>query len=130
MNVAVNDKVLVFDPKLWGGKDRGDNSQFWKEATVIYIEPKEFVKCGHKIRCRVATVRFEHDGRESPGHFIYGMRPLLKIGDEMTPERLAEILNEIKHDEDCAHKNVEWSALLVQTAPLPTCECMRKVAIA
>lgn len=53
--------ALVFDPKLWGHKDVGDNSQFWKPATILLVE-------GAGPR-QTATVRFHHDGRVSRGHF-------------------------------------------------------------
>lgn len=57
--------VWVFDPQLWGGKDVGDNSQFWMEAEVL----KTYWLNGN----HVADVQFMHDGRESKGHFIDGM---------------------------------------------------------
>lgn len=62
------DVVKVFDPKLWNYKDVGDNSQFWKEATILSVE-------GTGIR-KVATVRFHHDDRVSTGHFVAGMEPV------------------------------------------------------
>lgn len=49
-------KMLVFDNKLWNGKDVGDNSQFWKEAFIL----REYGK--------YADVLFLHDGRVSMGH--------------------------------------------------------------
>lgn len=58
--------MLVFDDKLWNGKDVGDNSQFWKRARILSYH-------GHGAD-RVATVRFEHDGRLSGGHFINAMK--------------------------------------------------------
>ncbi len=59
--MKVGDQVIVFDPKLWGGKDSGDNSQFFKEATVCEIDPPG--------RDQTAVVKFHHDGRRSRGHF-------------------------------------------------------------
>lgn len=51
-------QALVFDNKLWNGKDVGDNSQFWKLADIIEDN-------GYTV-----TVRFHHDGRISKGHFL------------------------------------------------------------
>jgi hypothetical protein len=59
-------RAEVFDARLWGGRDVGDNSQFWKWATVLDVE-------GHGKR-KTATVRFDHDGRVSRGHFVDGLR--------------------------------------------------------
>lgn len=67
MKVEVGDTVLVFDPKLWGGKDKGNNSQFWKRAEILSLRWYK----GNKV----ATVRFEHDGRESRDHFVRAMKP-------------------------------------------------------
>lgn len=66
MDVKVGDKVLVFDPKLWNYKDVGDNSQFYKEAAVLSVEPSGPRQC--------AEVRFDYDGRTSKGHFTYAMK--------------------------------------------------------
>jgi hypothetical protein len=61
--------MLVFDPKVWGGKDRWDNSHCWKLATII----RRYRPVGESEE--LADVRFEHDGRVSRGHFVRGMRP-------------------------------------------------------
>lgn len=53
--------LRVFDPKLWGHKDVGDNSQFWQNATVV----ASYVEGGESL----IDVRFHHDGRLSHGHF-------------------------------------------------------------
>lgn len=59
--------MLVFDAAEWAGRDVGDNSQFWHEASIL------------KRYCSVrgdeyATVRFHHDGRISRGHLVDAMR--------------------------------------------------------
>jgi len=62
------DEVTVFDPKLWGSRDQGDNSQFFKTATVLsvyYKRPNPYSSGGW-----LADVRFHHDGRVSHGHFV------------------------------------------------------------
>lgn len=56
---------IVFDPKLWNGKDVGDNSQFYKEADILNI-----YRAG---KDEVADVQFHHDGRVSRGHFTRGI---------------------------------------------------------
>jgi hypothetical protein len=58
---------LVFDAKAWGGCDVGDNSQFWKKATVIDIHTKGEEK--------YADVRFS-DTKVSLGHLVSAMRPV------------------------------------------------------
>ncbi len=35
--ILKGDRVIVFDPILWAGKDLGDNSQYWKPATVLKV---------------------------------------------------------------------------------------------
>lgn len=62
MNVREGETWLVFDNVLWGGKDVGDNSQYWKWANVLSVEGE------------TARVRFAHDGRVSRGHFCKDMR--------------------------------------------------------
>jgi hypothetical protein len=62
------DDRLVFDPVLWGGKDVGDNAQFWQRATILDVYPDR------DGRDMLATVRFHHDGRVSRGHFMRMMR--------------------------------------------------------
>jgi hypothetical protein len=47
------DVVLVFDATAWGGHDRGDNSEFWKPATILSIG-----RTDAPWRELVATVRF------------------------------------------------------------------------
>lgn len=60
----VNFDLMVFDPVLWGGKDVGDNSQFWKKARAIKMYRDEHDDL-------FVDVIFEHDGRLSRGHFYY-----------------------------------------------------------
>lgn len=59
--------MCVFDSHLWGGKDVGNNSQFWKNAEILKTYKNEDGK-------NLAEVRFQHDGRISTGHFIDRMR--------------------------------------------------------
>ena len=65
----MRERLLVFDPKVWGGRDKGDNSHCWRSATVLrrYTDP-----CGRLC----VDVRFDHDGRESRGHFLDGTKSL------------------------------------------------------
>lgn len=77
--IVEGDEVLVFDPSIWGGKDRGRNEHCWKEATIIEIS---------SWREGTATVRFHHDGRLSYGHFLNAMRPLT---NSPTHDRVNEI---------------------------------------
>lgn len=60
---------LVFDGLDWQrvGRDVGDNSCFWKPATIIKVR-----HAGEWV----ADVQFDHDGHLSRGHFIDGMRKL------------------------------------------------------
>jgi hypothetical protein len=61
---------LVFDSFTWelAGGDRGDNSRFYKPATVI----KVYCQCGEWM----ADVRFDEDARISHGHFVSGLHEL------------------------------------------------------
>jgi len=54
--------LRVFDSKLWAGKDKGDNSQFWKSARPVRV----YRKNGDWL----IDVCFYHDGRISKGHFL------------------------------------------------------------
>jgi len=65
----VGEWKLVFDAQLWGGKDVGDNSQFWKTATIMEVHE-------HWSHREVATVMFHYDGRTSEGHFTSAMREI------------------------------------------------------
>lgn len=57
----------VFDAVMWGGKDVGDNQQFWQRAAILSRY--------HNDRGEdLATVRFFHDGRISRGHFVKALR--------------------------------------------------------
>ena len=56
---------LVFDADEWDKTgDIGDNSQFWKPATILQTDAEG-----------VCTVQFE-DGRISKGHFYNATKPL------------------------------------------------------
>jgi hypothetical protein len=65
-DVEVGQVVLVFDSQLWGGRDKGDNSQLWKPATV---EKVYWLDGDH-----VVDVRFHHDNRQSSAHFVWGLK--------------------------------------------------------
>jgi hypothetical protein len=71
--MARAETMLVFDPVLWGGKDVGDNEQFWKPATILWRSLNEDGDV-------VARVRFHHDGRISHGHFVTAMRSVVSDG--------------------------------------------------
>lgn len=60
----VGDVARVFDCDAWRsvGHDVGDNSCFWREATIL-----ELYSRGHEM---LADVRFHGDGRISLGHFV------------------------------------------------------------
>jgi hypothetical protein len=65
---------LVFDAKAWreAGYDQPDgNEQFWKPATIISTSRSDHDE-------EVATVRFDHDGRLSRGHFTGSMRSVAR----------------------------------------------------
>lgn len=64
--------ALVFDPILWGGRDVGDNSQFYKEAEILreYTDDR-----GREL----VDVRFLHDDRVSYGHFADGLKPVESV---------------------------------------------------
>ena len=68
--MKAGDEVNVFDPDpiAWGGRDVGDNSQFWKLATILATY---YVDGGRKV----ADVRFHHDQRISRAHFTDGIKP-------------------------------------------------------
>lgn len=68
-HVNIDQFMLVFDNVLWGGTDKGDNSQFWKPATIekVYWHDGDLV----------ADVRFHHDGRQSKQHFVNAIKPLV-----------------------------------------------------
>ena len=63
----IGPRKLVYDAGLWGGRDQGDNSQFYKTAVIL----SEYVDSRGRL---LADVRFDHDGRVSRGHFVDAMR--------------------------------------------------------
>lgn len=75
-------RYLVFDNLAWAqvGHDVGNNSVFWRPATI------EHVLFTHDDRL-IADVRFDHDNRLSAGHFIDGMK-------EIKDDALAKTANE------------------------------------
>jgi len=64
----VGKRVSVFDPKLWD-KNGGDSKKDSFRRPAIVLE----------IWGDTATVKFEHDGRISKGHFISGFEEILKF---------------------------------------------------
>jgi hypothetical protein len=64
MKQDVNFELMVFDHMLWGHKDEGDNSKFWKKARAVKMYRDEHDDL-------LVDVIFEHDGRLSCGHFYY-----------------------------------------------------------
>lgn len=60
----VDDEAMVFDADDWRrvGHDVGDNSCFWKRATVL----KVYRRADSEM---MADVRFQEDRRVSIGHF-------------------------------------------------------------
>lgn len=63
---APGDEVIVFDADAWNGEDVGDNSQFYRRATILSVAG---------LTDPWASVRFR-DGRVSHGHIISHMRPV------------------------------------------------------
>lgn len=61
-------RVLVFDADAWNGKDVGDNSQFFKPATILR---RYLTRYGEEV----ADVRFD-SGRVSNGHFTNVMKEI------------------------------------------------------
>lgn len=61
-------KRTVFNPAKWGGKDVGDNSQFWERADIL----REYRDKDGEL---LADVRWP-DGTVSHGHFVSGMKLL------------------------------------------------------
>lgn len=64
-------RVSVFDAKAWSkaGYDDGDNSQFWRPATI------------RRRYWNLVDVEFDHEpGQISAGHFVSGLRQ----AEEMT----------------------------------------------
>lgn len=57
---------LVFNSKKWGGRDQGDNSQFWENATILDQYQTEIN--GEWL----ATVEWP-DGSVTTGHFMSSM---------------------------------------------------------
>jgi hypothetical protein len=67
--------MMVFDAQLWGGRDVGDNSQFWKRAKILRMYAGSYNPTLRKYDI-LAHVEFEHDRRQSRGHFVEMMKPL------------------------------------------------------
>jgi hypothetical protein len=63
---ATGDTALVFDARLWGGQDVGDNSQFWQPCVLRHL----YRKRGDLL----AAVSWPN-GRTSQGHIVSMMRP-------------------------------------------------------
>jgi hypothetical protein len=81
---SVTDVRLVFDNKLWGGRDHpSGNGRFMRAADILSISETEYGE-------EVATVRFHHDGRVSRGHFTAAMQPVIygpveRVADNEVP---------------------------------------------
>jgi hypothetical protein len=67
MTVSSANRAVVFDARLWGGRDVDDNSQFWKPATIV----RTYWDSDGRL---LADVQFDHDDRVSYGHFVDVMR--------------------------------------------------------
>lgn len=66
--IKVGDQVIVFDGSEWAKTgDIGDNSQFWKEATIL--ELRTSVNHWGTSKEQIADVQFK-DGKISKGHFM------------------------------------------------------------
>lgn len=68
----IKDRAIVFDADSWEEtSDIGDNSQFYKPATVVRI-------CKAKIYPHewLADVRFDEGNRISKSHFQNCMKPI------------------------------------------------------
>lgn len=71
--------MIVFDASEWeaAGYDQPDgNAQFYHPAEILEVS-------GFGSD-QVATIRFEHDGRISHGHFTSAMRPLPRTMPQRT----------------------------------------------
>lgn len=86
--VEVGDRMVVFDAAMWHrrGGDEGDNSIFWKLATIININVPptrkwdlaptgvERIRAENERR-RMTTAKVQWlDGSLSQGHFVQAMR--------------------------------------------------------
>lgn len=86
-NIYPGKTVMVFDWTLWqknGGDSKTDS--FFRKALVLKVYPDhqsdaeltEKKVYDHPYHPRLlAIVRFEHDGRESGGHFVTAMKECL-----------------------------------------------------
>lgn len=67
--IQVGDRVRCFDAYSWNGRDRGDNSQFFRLATVIAV------RAGWGDTDTLYDVRFDHrSDRISHGHYPIAIR--------------------------------------------------------
>lgn len=64
----IGKKMFVFDADEWGGKDVGDNSQFYHPATILEVRWDRGML--------VATIRWQHNNKLSKGHFVDSMVPV------------------------------------------------------
>lgn len=82
----IGDRVKAFDSSAWmlAGGDVGDNSIFRKPATIIRVylefEDKLPLTAREKPKWRaprvLANIRWDHNGKESKGHFLYGFEKI------------------------------------------------------
>lgn len=71
--IRIGDHVLVFDGLLWKGRDIGDNSQFWKPATILDVYRYGSCWTGEWV----ADVKFDHrPDKVSQAHFCKTLRRL------------------------------------------------------
>jgi hypothetical protein len=70
LGLKILGKCLVFDDQDWMQKgDVGDNSQYWKEATILNVRK---ANCGRAV----VDVQFDY-GRKSNGHFLRGVEKII-----------------------------------------------------
>jgi len=60
-------RVIAFDDILWNGRDIGDNSCFYKPATVVstYLDHDKLLR---------VDIKFDHRDYISRGHFVSSLR--------------------------------------------------------
>jgi hypothetical protein len=74
MNIKAGSRVVVFDPHLY--------LDDWRTPLTVTLQPATVLR-RYKYWCRygrcledVVDVRFDHDGRESKGHFTSGVEAM------------------------------------------------------
>lgn len=71
--IEIGDLVRVFDDKSWreAGGDKGDNSCFYVNATVLKIYKDTF---GHSLAD--VLMHTKQETRTSKGHFVSGLKKI------------------------------------------------------